>query len=414
MADRDADASVRHLLAVPDDDAFRPDPAVGARSWAGARGGLAIDPFGPQFAAEVVPVAAVGDDPGWQAVALVLRATGRLVRRATDDPSPDTDEAAVGDLARAEALLPTIPATSWLLGCVRSALASAYHLMGLYELALTHLTAPASWSGRQGRTPVHRWSHAVELAGLHLDWADDLARSGVEGAEDHRADAARHAREALAVAAGAHEPVGAVGHPSTAAHLSPRHRDRAELLLVCATVDDTHDPDGPEDPGGREPVERDPGATADRMEALLDAVGSGPTSDLPCQVLPYLARAQLRAGRTAAAWATAQRAVTDAGRNWVSELQARRVLLEVLVVQQQPGAAEGLAYGRLLSAELWRRRARRLREARTLLDLESLRDEHERVARLSVEDPLTGPANRRPPAAPGAEGAETDAMDALA
>jgi len=388
MADRDADASVRHLLAVPDDDAFLPDPAVGARSWAGARGGLAIDPFGPQVAAEVVPVAAVGDDPGWQAVALVLRATGRLVRRATDEPSPDTDEAAVGDLARAEALLPTIPATSWLLGCVRSALASAYHLMGLYELALTHLTAPPSWSGRpgrQGRTPVHRWLHAVELAGLHLDWADDLARSGVEDAEDHRADAARHAREALAVAAGAHEPVGAVGHPSTAAHLSPRHRDRAELLLVCATVDDTHDPDGPEDPGGREPVERDPGATADRMEALLDAVGSGPTSDLPCQVLPYLARAQLRAGRTAAAWATAQRAVSDAGRNWVSELRARRVLLEVLVAQQQPGAAEGLAWGRLLSAELWRRRVRRLKEARTLLDLESLRDGQERVARLSVE-----------------------------
>ncbi len=400
MRDRGVEASVRHLTVGPAVDRLRlawdalpTGPRAAADSTPLAHTGVGPEPGrGLGQRAEVDVVSAAGVDPGWQAVALVLRATGRLARQATAEPAPGEDDTAVPDLARAEALLRAVPADSWVRGCVSSGLAAAYHLMGLYELALPHLAGPAGWPGRPAPTPVDTWLREAGLAGLHLDWAADLDRAGVEGAAGHRVDAARHARAAMAVAVAVLDTprIGAepTGHPSTSPDIGSRHRDRAELLLACATA------------GQGDPVE-----VAERIEELLDAVDDGRTTGLPGQVLPHLAQAQLRAGRPAAAAATARRAVVAAGRNWVVESQARGVLLEVLAAQRHAGAEEGLVYGRLLSVELWRRRVRRLEETRTLVDLEFLRHENLRVARLSAEDPLTGLANRR---------AFDDALDAVA
>lgn len=325
------------------------------------------------------------DDAGWRAVTLTLRATERLLARAAAE-TPGLDDQAVSDLARAEALLRGLPHGSWLRSSVHTGLAIAYHLMRLYELVLPHLEAPLAGPAERHRTPADTWVRTVNLAAFHLDWAADVERSGAEDAggrtaAEHRSAAAHYARTASDLADGSVVSIAGPGvHPSTIATVGRRHRDRAQLLLACATADDAG---------------TDPGTAADRIATLIRRLGDSRVPATVNQALPYLARAQQRAGRPAAALATARRAVAATAGDWVTETAARETLLHVLADQDEPGAAEGLAYGRMLSAELWRRRVRRLREAQTLLDFESLRDEHARVARLSAEDPLTGLANRR-------------------
>lgn len=352
--------------------------------------GVALHELGDHPAAMVeadLALAAAEDaaDPGWRAVTLTLRATERLLQAASED-TPAMDDQAVADLARAETLLIELPERSWLRSSVHTGLAIAYHLMGLYELVLPHLEAPLIGTTQRHRTPADTWTRKVNLAAFHLDWAADIDRAGAAGADGHRRAAARHAAGAAALVDDAVRSIPAAGaHPSTVTTVGARHRDRAELLLACARVQAVAAPGRGVDAGG----------LAVHIADLVERLATDPSRGTVRQALPYLARAQQVAGRPADALATARFAVDEAGTDEVLEATARETLLHLLAAQGQPGAAEGLAYGRLLSADLWRRRGRRLREARMLLEFESLRDEHARTARLSAQDDVTGLANRR-------------------
>ncbi len=321
--------------------------------------------------------AEAADHVGWRAVSLTLRATERLTLRADQAAGPD--EAATVDLARAESLLQSITPTSWLGSCVHRGLAVAYHLMGLYELALPHLQAPVLLLPAHNGTPADSWVRSINLAVFHLDWAQDLDRSAVPGAAEQRSAAAQHALVAASLADGSVVAFEVGAHPSTLATVGARHRAWAELLVACAQAEIA-----------------DPAPLADSMAVLTLRLERSRFADAARRALAYLAWVQQRADRGEQAVATARRAVqVAAAGDWVVEAHARHTLLRVLADQGAGGAADGLAYARILAAEMWRRRVRRLRDTRSLLEIESLREEHARMARLSAEDPLTGVANRR-------------------
>lgn len=314
--------------------------------------------------------------PGWRALSLTLRATERLLLPGEQVAGPD--EAAVADLARAESLLHDMPATSRLRAPVQTGLAVGYHLMGLYELVLPHLQAPVRSGTIGDSTPADAWLQRVNLALLDLDWAADLDRCGFAGVTEHRATAAGHARMAAAVADGSVVAFDPDAHPSTVAMVGAGHRARARLLLACARAELD-----------------DPVELVQTMTALIRRMDGDRFPGSVRQSLAYLARALQRSGQPEQAVATADRAVRAAGSDWAAQAHARATLMRVLAEQGAAGAQEGLAYGRMLSGQLWRRRVRRLKEAQNLLAFESLRHEHARVSRLPAEDPLTGLANRR-------------------
>ncbi len=353
----------RELAAAEDPGGDGTDPAEEAGLWyAVAVGHHVLGQHTEQVAAtdRCLELARAAGAPGWASNALSMRAMA-LIRANTVEP-------ALVDLARAEVELAAC-ADDGLAGWAHTGLGYCYLELRLYELARPHLeTAPTLGPG-----PVplaeERAIDLVNLAELHLRWADELERAtpyagSGDDAERHRTTGHGYALAGLQEA----ERVGAAGHAelARAMELVSRARAQAETSLdelwTAWTSEDHH-----ASQGGR--------AT----------VGGA------------LARALWRSGMGERALEVARAAADEADEagDWQISAGARWLLVEMQAEAGVPGAEAGRAYGRLLSQVLWQQRLSTLHGAAAALDVERLRQDERAARQAAREDPLTGIGNRR-------------------
>ncbi len=305
-------------------------------------------------------LARVAGSPGWASNALSIRAMA-MVRQETIEP-------ALVDLARAEVELQacTDPA---LISWAHTGLGYCYLELRLYELALPHFEAAPTIDASPMPFREFRVVDLMNLAELHLRWADELERAtpyeGAETeAEQRRAQAHRTALEAVAEA----ERVGAtaLGEACRATALCSLPRDDAATTvaeLEAAFASHEHN----DQHGGR------------------SAVGGA------------LARVLWRQGRHDEALDIARQAADLSARagDWQVGASARWLLVELEAAAGIPGAGSGREYARLLSRVLWRQRLSTLAGAQAALDVERLRHDALVAQRAARQDPLTGLGNRR-------------------
>ncbi|HWG98125.1 MAG TPA: GGDEF domain-containing protein [Pilimelia sp.] len=306
------------------------------------------------------------DSPGWRACALSLRAELRQRLGEADLAEFDID-AVLRDLAAAEVALVAGEPDPVVAGNAHTGIALGYHQLRLYELADPHYQKAYEASMLAAEDIGNPAMWLVNLAQLHLEWALELYQVGyVNDAEKHMAEAERYALRSCDEATG------------TAA---ASWRMCGALFAACARAD------GP-----------DPAAAAeDILRCLADVRTAGEFVDRVGLCQPFLAVALERSGRTAEALTVLEQAIAElpAQGEWLALAAARRTQVLLLSAQGAAGAAAGLAYGDLLATTMWRQRQQTLHTAMTMVSYQTLRSEHERVARAAETDPLTGVANRR-------------------
>jgi diguanylate cyclase (GGDEF)-like protein len=300
------------------------------------------------------------DDRGWQSNALSIRAMAQL--RA------DRIEPALLDLARAEAALLGVEDDG--LACwAHTGLGYGYLELRLYELAKPHFEAAADLDASPIPLLEARAIDLLNLAELHVRWADELERAAPHDAADDEADELRAAGHDIASAALAEaQRVGAAGLAAAAGALALCSRPRAQAEASIGDLRAAYaSPDHNDHQGGRA------------------VVGSA------------LARALWRTGRREEALGVAREAaeLSGAASDWHVAAGVRWLLVEMEYQAGLPGAASGHEYARLLSQVLWQQRLSTLQGARAALDVESLRRDTAVAERRALEDPLTGVGNRR-------------------
>ncbi len=300
------------------------------------------------------------DAPGWASNALSMRAMAQGRCGAV--------EAALLDLAGSEVALSACT-DEGLRNWAHTGLGYCYLELRLYELALPHFEAALDIVSCPIPLPESRTIDLMNIAELHLRWADELERSRPydgSGAdvERHRELGHRHARAAVAEA----ERLGPAGLLATcrATELCSRPRAAAEEAVpeLRAAYES---PDHVDHQGGR---------------ATLGVA---------------LARALWRLDRRDRALDIAREAVrlADAAGDWQVGASAQWLLVEMQAEAGLPGAEAGRDYGRLLSGVLWNQRLRTLQGATAALDVERLHHDRDVAQRAASEDPLTGVGNRR-------------------
>jgi diguanylate cyclase (GGDEF)-like protein len=308
------------------------------------------------------------ESDGWAANARSLRAVA-LIREGHV-------ERALLDLARSEVELAACVEPG-LRAWAHTGLGIGYLSLRLYELAQPHFEAATRLDASPIPLPSAHAIDLLNLAELHLRWADELERvvqrdptdgdlsyGDDEAVQRHRAIGHAHAIDAVAAARG----VAASGllTASLAMELCSRPlRDAPSWLpQMRATF---ADPDHLEHQGTR------------------------------AQVGGWLARALWTVGEHDEALATARASVQHAqtAGDWQVAATAAWLLVELEARAAVPGAAAGRAYGHLLSRVLWQQRLSTLQGAKAALDVERLRRDTEIAQREAAEDPLTGVGNRR-------------------
>ncbi|HET6653381.1 MAG TPA: GGDEF domain-containing protein [Nocardioides sp.] len=305
-------------------------------------------------------IARGADDHGWQSNALSIRAMAHL--RA------DRVEPALLDLARAEAALLGIEDDA--LACwAHTGLGYGYLELRLYELARPHFEAAVDLDASPIPLNEARAIDLLNLAELHVRWADELERALPHDSAEDEADELRAAGHDIASAALAEaQRVGAAGLAAVAGALALCSRPRAQAEASVADLRAAYEsPDHNDHQGGRA------------------VVGSS------------LARALWRTGRHDEALDVARQAaeLSAAAGDWHVAATVRWLLVEMEHQAGLPGAASGHAYARLLSRVLWQQRLSTLQGARAALAVEGLRRDTAVAERRALEDPLTGVGNRR-------------------
>jgi diguanylate cyclase (GGDEF)-like protein len=325
-----------------------------------------VDTAGALSALEPMLAAAERDgERGWQACALATRATARLKLSAADPATYDID-AALRDLVAAEQLATGEPDP------VAAVNAAVNIAIGWYELRLYELVEPQfraahamSTADREQNANCSMWLY--NLAELHLRWALEFYQIGqVQAAEGHTAQAEEYALQAAAEVSGAE---------------AGTWRDMALLAAACARAD-RHDP-----AGGAAEIER--------LLPILRKRGINPAWVAYCQ--PFYGVALSRSGHPDEALQVLEHAVAElpAEGDWLVTASTHRTYAVMLVKSGSRDAASTLAYCDALAGTLWLQRQQTLNAAGTIRDLETLRAQHEQVARAAELDPLTGIANRR-------------------
>jgi diguanylate cyclase (GGDEF)-like protein len=299
-------------------------------------------------------------EPGWASSALSMRAMA-LVRE-------NTVESALLDLARAETEL-SMCQDEGLAGWAHTGLGYGYLELRLYELALPHFERVLEITASPIPLREERTIDLMNLAELHLRWADELERAtpydgSAEEAARFRRTGHAYAAEALAEA----ERVGATGLRETcrAMELCSRPRSGAQASL-------------------------------DELQTAWESPNHTVHQGGRATVGGALARALWRSGRQDEALQVVREAAqyAEVASDWQVAAGVRWLLIEMEVQAGVPGARSGQAYGRLLSQVLWKQRLSTLQGASAALDVERLRHATALAQRAALEDPLTGLGNRR-------------------
>ncbi|MFC4068052.1 sensor domain-containing diguanylate cyclase [Actinoplanes subglobosus] len=302
---------------------------------------------------------------GWRACALASRAWQRL-RLGQIDPAENDVDRVLRDLVAAEALAAEerepIAAVNSLV-----AVAIGYWELRLYELAAPQFHSAYEMSRAGDGQNGNRAMWLLNLAEMHLGWALELYQiSQVDEAEAHTAEAERYAMRAADEVSGGD---------------ADAWRENALLYAACSRADR-------DDPAGA-------AADIEIYLARLEARGFMPAAMTLGK--PFYAVALSRSGRPEEALRVMADAVRDlpADADWLAVASTHRTRTVLMANLGSADAAAALAYGDSLAGALWRQRLNTLHAARTLKDLDALRQQHEEMSRAADLDALTGIANRR-------------------
>jgi diguanylate cyclase (GGDEF)-like protein len=298
-------------------------------------------------------------DAGWISNALSMRAMA-LARQERIEP-------ALIDLARAEVELAACEDPG-LLCWAHTGLGYSYLELRLYELAEPHLVRAQELDASPmplANAPV---IDLMNLAELHLRWADELERVSLhrQSSEEiaaHRKEGHVYAERALGLAL--EQDSSFVGS--------------ARAMELCSRS--WADPETSLDPL-REAfaVDEDP-----EYQGMRASVGGS------------LARALWARGErdeaVDVACEAAQLSLTAS--DWQVTANSQWLLVEMQAQAGVAGAAAGRSYAALLSRVLWKQRLSTLQGARAALQVERLHRDNLAAQRAAVEDPLTGIGNRR-------------------
>jgi diguanylate cyclase (GGDEF)-like protein len=296
---------------------------------------------------------------GWASNALSMRAMA-AVRQGRMEP-------ALLDLARAESELERCE-DDGLLCWAHTGLGYAYLELRLYELSLPHMVAAQEIDASPFPLVQAPVIDLMNLAELHLRWADELERVfpddlAEEDVAAHRKEGHVYAERALAAALDKG---------------NPRFVATCRAMELCAR---------PRGSGGSLEELREAFDTEDHPEyAGSRAVVGG-----------ALARSLWTLGRREEALEVARRAAAASAiaSDWQVTASAQWLLVEMEAQLGVPGAEGGRAYARLLSRVLWQQRLSTLQGAQAALEVERIARDHVVARRAAIEDPLTGVGNRR-------------------
>ncbi|MGN6131209.1 MAG: hypothetical protein ACTHOK_12800, partial [Nocardioidaceae bacterium] len=277
------------------------------------------------------------DEPGWVSNALSIRAMAQIRRGAV--------EPALVDLARSEVALSGCD-DDGLVNWAHTGLGYCYLELRLYELALPHFEGARDLVGCPLPLRESRTIDLMNLAELHLRWADELERArpydgSGEDVEAHRAEGHQYAKEAVAEVEGL-GPV-AMLSAARAAELCSRPRDEA-------------------------------GAAVPELRAAYDGPDHLAHSGTRPTLGAALARALWRLDRRQEALSIAREAarLSAAATDWQVGASVHWLLVELEAEAGTAGAAAGRDYGRLLSRALWNQRLSTLQGATAALEVERL------------------------------------------
>ncbi len=300
------------------------------------------------------------EEPGWVSNALSIRAMADIRRGAV--------EPALVDLARSEVALADC-SDDGLVNWGHTGLGYCYLELRLYELALPHFEAARDLVACPLPLRESRTIDLMNLAELHLHWADELERArpyddSDDDVDRHRAEGHQYAKEAAAEVEGL-GPV-AMLPACRAAELCSRPRDEA-------------------------------GAAVPELRAAYESPDHLAHTGTRATLGGALARALWRLERREEALGIAREAarLSGAATDWQVGASVHWLLVEMEAEAGTPGASAGRDYGRLLSRALWKQRLSTLQGAKAALEVERLHHDRDVARRAAAEDPLTGVGNRR-------------------
>jgi len=298
-------------------------------------------------------------EPGWPALGYAVQAVVKGKSGARADP--------FDDLVEAEARL-AATVDSGLLSAAHTWLGMAYYEVRLYELAVPHFERAAELNLDQFGAPWPPELGQLNLAEVHLRWADELELSGTESWSEQvselRAAGAAAARRAVALSGPVSDQIFTVGVRLTLA------------TSLCRTS---------------------PAEAVELIELALARMTARQFRDDRSGAYAHLAIAYRALGLTDKANEAARAAV--AGLHETSDpptaVLVRRVALELAAEAGSPMAAEGLQLARMIARSLWAQRSRDLQWVRDALAAREMSAQHQAALRDARSDPLTGVANRR-------------------
>jgi diguanylate cyclase (GGDEF)-like protein len=314
-----------------------------------------------QAANDCYEEASLMNSVGWKTNVLAMRAQ---VRSSKGDV-----EGALTDLIEAEVLMEGC-ADMGMRNWAHAALGTAYTSLRLFELALPHFELAPTIPDQPVDLPEGPTIDIYNLADLHLRWAKELERVGLD-LDRFREERDEHLAAARLWITEGEELDHLADHELWATAFA-RMRYQAESTL-------------------------DPESVVDALEEQARSDFAADRLDDAIQAHAHRARALRLLGRIDESVAEAQHAVAQLTDEieLSTRLDAYHQLHEAQFAAETPGSADVRSYILLNAALLWQQRIRSVEGVSARRDLAVLEAQHEFSNRLAREDPLTGAFNRR-------------------
>lgn len=300
------------------------------------------------------------DDDGWVALAHAVQAAIRA-RAVEQSDSFESLVAAEAALRRTSDLGLRAATHTWL--------GLTYYVLRLYELSVPHLQQAADLNLDQFGGPWPAELGQLNLAEIHLRWADDL---DLLGREEHASQIQELRHTGLACARRAADlRVG--GEPDDTL-------DAAVAMVLAVSEVRSH-----------------PREAIARLEAVLGRLTRQQHSNDRAAVHTHIAIAHRELSRAGDALASAQAGVSalDEFADPPTSILAQRLALELTAATGDATAQAGLALSRTIARSWWDQRLRDLHAVADALAALDLSDRHAAAYQAAREDPLTGVGNRR-------------------